>query len=75
VTHRHPDLVERGRCAAAVAAVSVEASNKATNTFVFMDASLLSWDFQLPDVTVQLSISNHHPPLVRVSLCKVLRII
>src|ERR1700680_2314331 len=30
-------------CAAAVPAVSVEANNKATNTFVFTDASLLSW--------------------------------
>src|SRR3982074_273138 len=30
-------------CAAAAPAVSVEANNKATNTFVFTDASFLSW--------------------------------
>jgi len=30
-------------CAAAVPAVTAEASNKATNIFVFTDATLLSW--------------------------------
>src|ERR1700730_1713950 len=36
-------------CAAAVPAVMLDANNKATNTVVFMDASLLSWIFLLTD--------------------------
>ena len=38
-----PTWLNGADCAAAVPAVSVEANNKATNTFVFTDASLLSW--------------------------------
>ena len=44
-----PTALNGAGCAAAVAAVSAEASNKTTNVFVFTDASLLSWISKLPD--------------------------
>src|SRR6266571_7072883 len=52
-------------CAAAVPAVSVKANNKATNTFVFTDASLLSWISRcLRCVNAVRSHSNYHAPSV-----------
>jgi len=44
MTHGHADLVERGPAARPrYPAPSVDASNKAANTVVFMEASLLGW--------------------------------
>ena len=45
-----PTALNGAGCAAAVPAVSAEASNKATNIFVFTDASLLSWISKLLDL-------------------------
>jgi hypothetical protein len=58
-----PTVLNGAGCAAAMPAVSTEASNKPTNIFVFTDASLLSWISKLFDHALTPSpYSKYHAP-------------
>src|SRR5882672_5746374 len=56
-----PVALNGAGCADAVPAISVEANNKATNIFVFTDASLLSW------ISRCLAMREHHQPVPNLS--------
>src|SRR6266853_4815225 len=62
-----PAVLNGAGCATAVLAVSAVASNKATNIFVFTDASLLSWISKLPDQARTLSphLKYHAPSVLK----------
>src|SRR5713226_10259231 len=56
-----PVALNGAGCADAVPAISVEANNKATNIFVFTDASLLSW------ISRCLTMRDRHQPVPNLS--------
>src|SRR5258708_32115177 len=56
-----PVALNGAGCADAVPAISVEANNKATNIFVFTDASLLSW------ISRCLAMRERHQPVPNLS--------